>query len=195
MAICRNSVSLRNSSVPWAFWAIFIPFVSKTECYDFSFSYLQLMLQKKPLNAEPDSCLIPAPLAWAIAPNSVLRILPDGALTQDSLLACGPWAGFGCLPEGGCERWGELVKVELSHLESKSYLICESCSEVKASYVIFTKVVFQFPLLHERGAKQPSYANPHTPSLSPVWNFLLSVFCCLSKSVVWYPCWIFGFPV
>lgn len=45
------------------------------------------------------------------------------------------------------------MKVELSHLESKSYLICELCSEVKVSYVIFTKVIFQFSLLHERGAK------------------------------------------
>lgn len=191
MATCRNMISLHNSSLSVPSHTYFLR-VSKTECYDFHFFYLQLTLQKKTLNAELDSCLPPAPLVWAISLNSVFRILPDAALTQDSLLTFGPWAGFGCLPLGGCEWQRKLVKGKLSHLVHKSYLICESCWDVNASYIVFVKVIFQFSRLYERcSATLPICVNPHVPALSPVWNILPFAFCCWSKCVVWYPCWIF----
>lgn len=56
--ICAAVLFLRHTET------YLYPFVSKTECCDFYFFYLQLMFQKTPpMNVEPDPCLIPAPLA------------------------------------------------------------------------------------------------------------------------------------
>lgn len=134
--------------------------------------------------------------------NQILVSPPHCSFEQLHWIQCpGSFAGqfaclwplnwVGCLPAGDCQRQGELVKWELSDLLNKWYLLCESCSDVNASYKMFTKVIFQFSHLALFLAVQ--ICTHHT--FPPVWSFLPFVFFCLSKLIVCYLCCVFGFPV